>query len=98
MRRDDDGRPLSPGEVLYEDFLVPNRLSPSAFAQQLGVPVNRITRLIHGEHSVTVDTAFMLARALGTTPEFWLDLNTRHEVHIRKMMSPTSLQSCTIRQ
>ncbi|MGB5556375.1 MAG: HigA family addiction module antitoxin [Paracoccaceae bacterium] len=72
--------PVHPGEVLKEEFLAEYGLSATAFARRLGVPANRITRLINGEQSVTADTAVMLSAALGTSAEFWLNLQTQHDL------------------
>lgn len=74
--------PVHPGEILKEEFLVPLGLSARRFAEAVNVPPNRITRLINGEVSVTADTAFRLARALGTTPGFWLNLQNAYDLHI----------------
>lgn len=67
-------RPIHPGEVLREDFIVPLGMSASALARELHVPTNRITALLHEERAVTAETAMRLARYFGTTPEFWLNL------------------------
>ena len=56
-------------------------MSPStAFAAHLGVPVQRINELIRGKRGVTPDTAWLLSQALNTTPEFWLNLQTAHDL------------------
>jgi antitoxin HigA-1 len=75
-------RPISPGEVLYEDFLVPARLSATSFAGVIGVPANRVSMIIAGERAVTADTALRFARALGTTPEFWLNLQQSYDLRL----------------
>lgn len=74
--------PVHPGEILKEEFLVPLGLSARRFAQVIGVPGNRITRLINGQVNVTADTAYRLARALRTTPDFWLSLQNAYDLHI----------------
>jgi addiction module HigA family antidote len=75
-------RPIHPGEVLREEFLVPLELSANALAQAIGVPANRISTIVAGERNVTADTALRLARALGTTPEFWLNLQQSYELRL----------------
>ena len=74
--------PVHPGEILKEDFLVPLGLSARRFAELVKVPPNRITRLINAEVNVTADTAFRLARALRTTPDFWLNLQNAYDLQI----------------
>jgi addiction module HigA family antidote len=69
-----------PGEVLKEEFMEPLGLSANMLARRLGVPPNRITAIINGTRSVTSDTALRLARAFGTTPEFWLNLQMTHDL------------------
>lgn len=72
--------PTHPGEVLSEDFLKPLGLSQVKLAEHLGVPVQRINELIRGKRGVTPETAWMLAGAFGTSPEFWLNLQTAHDL------------------
>ena len=61
-------RPVHPGEILREELDVLG-LSANALARALGVPVNRITQILHGQRGVTADTALRLARYFGTTPQ-----------------------------
>ena len=71
-----------PGEILLEEFLVPMGVNAAQLARTIHVPSNRVTRLINGQAAVTPDTALRLARALRTTPEFWLNLQLRHDLEI----------------
>lgn len=64
----------TPGEVLRHDFMEPLGLSANALAAALKVPTNRVTGILNGQRAVTADSALRLARALGTSPEFWLNL------------------------
>lgn len=64
-------RPVHPGEVLREEFIQPLGLTATGLANDLGIPPNRITLIMHGVRSVTAETAVLLARRLGTTAEFW---------------------------
>ena len=66
--------PSHPGEVLKELYLDPLGLSPIALARRLHVPRTRIERLVREETAVTADTAMRLARAFGTTPDYWMNL------------------------
>ena len=72
-------RPIHPGEHLREE-LEELGLSARAFAKALHVPVNRITGILNEERAVTADTALRLARYFGTTPEFWLNLQSAYEL------------------
>lgn len=71
--------PVHPGEVLTEE-LEALELSASAFAEALDVPANRITDILRSRRGITADTALRLARYLGTTPEFWLNLQKTFEL------------------
>lgn len=73
-------RPVHPGEILREDVLPELGLSANALARALGVPANRITAIIKEDRGVTADTALRLSRYLGSTPEFWLNLQTSHDL------------------
>lgn len=66
--------PVHPGEMLFEEFLRPLGIAQTAFAARLRVPLQRLHDLTHARRGVTPDTALRLARALGTSPEFWLTL------------------------
>ena len=72
--------PVHPGEVLKEEFMKPLGLSANALARTLLVPANRISAIVNAERSVTADTALRLARALGTSPEFWLNLQKQYDL------------------
>ena len=69
-----------PGEILREEYLVPCRMSASALARELDVPVNRVTSILNGDRSVTADTALRLGRYFDTTPEFWINLQSNHDL------------------
>lgn len=76
--------PLHPGEVLREEFMVPMGLTAYALAERCHVPRTRIERIAAEETSISADTALRLAKALGTTPEFWLNLQARYAVEVTK--------------
>src|ERR1041384_5719199 len=72
--------PIHPGEVLREDFLVPMKLTPYAVARACGVPRTRIERLAREETPVTADTALRLGKYFGTTPAFWMGMQTQYDL------------------
>lgn len=67
-------RPTLPGEVLRDDFLVPNSITQDAFAEAIGMSRFSINQLVNGHRTVTPETALRLAKATGTDPEYWLNL------------------------
>ena len=69
-----------PGEILREEYLVPCRMSANALAHELAVPTNRVTAILNGTRGVTADTALRLGIYFDTTPEFWLNLQTNHDL------------------
>ena len=76
--------PLHPGEVLYEDFIVPTGVSIHRIAMDLRVPANRIGEIVRGERAISADTALRLARYLGTSAEFWLGLQSDYDLEKAK--------------
>jgi antitoxin HigA-1 len=75
-------RPIHPGEVLREEFLEPLGLSANALAIALRVPAPRVNDIIRERRAITPDTALRLARYFGTTPQFWLNLQTSYDLKI----------------
>ena len=74
---------IHPGEHLALE-LNELRMSAAELARQIDVPVNRITAIINGERGVTADTALRLGHWFGTTPEFWLNLQTLYELRLAR--------------
>jgi antitoxin HigA-1 len=72
--------PMHPGEVLREEFLIPLKLSSYKLAEICDVPRTRIERVANEETDITADTALRLGKALGTTAQFWLNLQTRYDL------------------
>lgn len=72
--------PMHPGEVLKELYLEPLSISAITLARHLHVPRTRIERLVKGTTSMTPDTAIRLSRAFGTTPEYWMAMQTNHDM------------------
>ncbi|MSO85630.1 MAG: addiction module antidote protein, HigA family [Rhodospirillales bacterium] len=73
-------KPISVGEMLEEEFMKPLRLTRTALARTMGVERRLVNELRNGRCAVTVDTALMLARVFGNTPEFWLNVQRRTDL------------------
>jgi len=76
--------PTHPGEILLEEFLKPHDLTQVALATHLGVPVQRINELVRAKRGITPSTAWLLSGAFGTTPEFWVNLQTNHDLALAR--------------
>ena len=72
--------PTHPGEILVEEFLKPLGITQVALAEHIGVPVQRVNELVRGKRGITPQTAWLLAQALKTTPEFWVNLQVAHDL------------------
>lgn len=74
-------RPIHPGEILKDELMKLN-INATSLAKILGVPVNRVTGIINCKRSITANTALRLSRYFGTTPEFWLNLQSSFDLKI----------------
>ncbi|OGT01110.1 MAG: addiction module antidote protein, HigA family [Gallionellales bacterium RIFCSPLOWO2_12_FULL_59_22] len=74
-------RAIHPGEILKGELEELN-LSANAFAKALGVPANRITAILNEQRGITADTALRLARFFGSTPDFWMSLQSCYDVKV----------------
>ena len=72
--------PFHPGEILLDEFLMPNRTTQAAFAQRLGWTHARLNKLIKGKRGVTADAALVLATALGTSARLWMNLQATYDL------------------
>lgn len=82
--------PVTPGEILREEFMVPLGLSARALARELGWPANRVTAIVAGERAVTAESAIALGERFGTSAEFWMNLQTRHDLEKARARLSTS--------
>jgi len=90
--------PMHPGEVLREEYLVPLALTPYALAKALHVPRTRIERIAKEEIGITGDTALRLARYFRTTPDFWMNLQSRFEILTARETLKDELSKITARE
>jgi addiction module HigA family antidote len=72
--------PTHPGEILQEEFLKALGVTQVALAEHIDVSVQRVNELVRGKRGVTPDTAWLLAQAFDTTPEFWLNLQAAYDL------------------
>lgn len=81
MRLPTDRPPITPGEILLEEFLKPLGISQRELARALGIPYQRVNEIVRGKRAITPDTALRLARFFGTTPDVWLNLQRRVDLY-----------------
>jgi len=80
-------RPVHPGEILREDYLVPLGLSATALAKALSVPAPRINELVREKRSVSADTAMRLARYFGGDARSWLNLQAANDLRVAEIQN-----------
>ena len=76
--------PITPGDVLLEEFLKPMKITQNQLAKDINVPANRVSQIIHGKREITADTALRLGKYFGIEPEFWLNLQVRYNMKIAR--------------
>jgi len=76
--------PITPGDILLEEFLKPLAITQNQLAKEIKVPPNRISQIIRGKREITADTALRLGRYFGIEAEFWLNLQTRYNIKVTK--------------
>jgi addiction module HigA family antidote len=72
--------PSHPGEILLEEFLIPMEIPQTRLAEHLNVSVRRINELVKGRRGITSETAWLLAAAFKTAPDFWMNLQTQYDL------------------
>ena len=77
-------KPLTPGEILLEEFFKPMGSSQYRTAKEIDIPAQRISEIVSGKRAITADTALRLARYFGTSERFWLNLQTRYDLEVEK--------------
>lgn len=83
---------IHPGEVLLEEFLKPLAFSQNALARAVDVPPRRINEIVLGKRAVTADTALRLARAFGTSEQFWMGLQADYDLEEARKAAATALR------
>jgi addiction module HigA family antidote len=88
--------PTHPGVMLVEEFLNPMGVTQSRLAAHIGVPIQRINEIVRAKRGVTPDTALLLSAALGTTAEFWINLQTAHDLALARVAARTRPRMLTV--
>jgi antitoxin HigA-1 len=76
--------PITLGEILYEEFMKPLKLSDNQLARDIDVPPGRISEIINGKRAITADTALRLGKYFGVSPEIWLNLQVDHDIRVAR--------------
>lgn len=76
--------PITPGEILLEEFLIPLKISQNQLARDIDVPVSRVSGIVKGERSITADTALRLAAFFKTSPDMWLTLQSEYDLRLAR--------------
>jgi addiction module HigA family antidote len=84
--------PVHPGEILKGEFLDEMNVSAYALAQALRVPTNRITSIVNGERGISAETALRLARFFGTTPDFWMNLQSHYDLTVASRAAAAKIE------
>lgn len=84
--------PIHPGEILLEEFLDPMGITQYRLAKDISVDPRRINEIVHGQRSITADTAFRLGRYFGMSPQFWLNLQSHYDLEVLDMESGDQIQ------
>ncbi len=87
--------PIHPGEVLLEDFITPMGVTQHRVAVAIGVPPRRINEIVHGQRRITADTALRLARYFGTSAQFWINLQSWHDLEVESDALGAALDAIT---
>ncbi len=84
--------PLHPGEILWEEFMKPLKISQNRLGRELRVPPRRINQIVHGKRAITADTALRLSRFFGNSAEFWLGLQADYELDVARDASAATIE------
>lgn len=76
--------PIHPGEILNEEFLAPMNITQYRLAKSIGVDPRRIHAIVHGQRSITAETALLLGRFFGNSPGFWMGLQAQYDLEVTR--------------
>ena len=76
--------PVTPGEILLEEFMLPFGISQNKLARDIDVPVARINDIVHARRGITANSALRLGKYFKTTAEFWMNLQSRYDLNVAR--------------
>ena len=88
--------PIHPGEILNEEFLIPMGITQYRLAKAIGVDARRIHSIVHGERSITAETALLLAQFFGNSPGFWMGLQSQYDLEVTRDRLSERLDAITV--
>ncbi len=88
-------KPIHPGQILHDDFLLPLGISAYRLAHEIDVPVNRITAIINEQRAITPATSLLLGQYFDVPDEFWLHIQTRYDIECAKVVLKKKLKTIT---
>ena len=86
-------RNIHPGEILFEEFLIPLEISAYRLAKDLDIPQTRVSEIIRGNRRITADTALRLSKYFGNSAKFWLGLQIDFDLEEEKKANSASLKA-----
>src|SRR5438034_10957924 len=90
---EDEFAPVTPGEMLRDEFLAEYGLSQNRLAKAVGISPNRIAEIVNNRRRISADTAFRLSLYFGNSPEFWMNLQTHHDLKMaRRNLKPEEVE------
>jgi addiction module HigA family antidote len=87
--------PITPGEILLEEFLIPLGISQYRLAKTIGVPPRRINEIVHGKRRITPETGLRMSRALGLSDRYWLNIQLDYDIEVEKDRHIAELDAIT---
>lgn len=89
-------KPIHPGEILLEEFLLPMGISQYRLATDIGVPPRRINEIVHGRRAITADTALRLSHYFRLSERFWMNLQAWYDVEVQKDLLGNTLRKIPV--
>jgi addiction module HigA family antidote len=92
-KQDDEFAPVTPGEVLKEEFILGYGLSQNRLARAIGISPNRITEIVNNRRRISADTALRLSLYFGNSAEFWINLQSHYDLKMaRQALTPRAAE------
>ena len=87
--------PIHPGEILNEEFLLPMKVTQYRLAKSIGVDPRRIHSIVHGERSISAETALLFSRFFGNSATFWMGLQSQYDLEVARDRLEQRLEAVT---